>query len=485
MRDHGRMHDDRIHKKPDAESAPPEASRNRRVPTTGVVLGDGTLLELVYDEPSNTTRLVCADRGGSCSLADSAPHPDGRRYVPYSPNNNLIRHRAVLLPSAPAEYDTVEALYEEVVAYLHRYIDLSPDFEDVAACYVLLTWVHDGFNELPYLRVRGDYGSGKTRFLLVVGSVCYKPFFASGASTVSPIFHTLDAFGGTLVLDEADFRFSDERAEVVKVLNNGNVRGIPVLRTEMTPRQEFNPRAFSVFGPKVVASRGEYQDRALESRFLTERMGGRHPRADIPINLPDAQAAEALALRNKLLLFRIRMRTRYSVDSTPSTADLEPRMQQIVRPLLAVAPHGPAQAAIANAARALQSDLVGDRTEAVEADVLAVIRDLLETDAAGGIAIRDIVKRYRERADQPRPELITPRWIGTIVRKRLGLATRKSHGVYRLDPTELAKIGYLCERYGLAIQPRQPSSKGGDLGDFGDVEKVSAPSFPNDTPPMR
>ena len=29
------------------------------------------------------------------------------------------------------------------------------------------------------------------------------------ASTVSPIFHILDAFGGTLVLDEADFRFSD------------------------------------------------------------------------------------------------------------------------------------------------------------------------------------------------------------------------------------------------------------------------------------
>jgi hypothetical protein len=36
--------------------------------------------------------------------------------------------------------------------------------------------------------------------------------------------HTLDAFRGTLIFDEADFRFSDERSEIVKILNNGNVR---------------------------------------------------------------------------------------------------------------------------------------------------------------------------------------------------------------------------------------------------------------------
>src|SRR5919204_69092 len=81
---------------------------------------------------------------------------------------------------------------------------------------------------------------------------CYKAFFASGASTVSPIFHTLDAFRGTLVVDEGDFRFSDEKADIVKILNNGNVRGIPVLRTLVTPQGEFNPKAFHVFGPKLV-----------------------------------------------------------------------------------------------------------------------------------------------------------------------------------------------------------------------------------------
>ena len=78
-------------------------------------------------------------------------------------------------------------------------------------------------------------GSRKTRALIALGSVAYKGFFASGASTVSPIFRTLDSFGGTLVLDEADLRFSDKTADLVKILNNGTVRGLPVLRT-LTPK---------------------------------------------------------------------------------------------------------------------------------------------------------------------------------------------------------------------------------------------------------
>ena len=158
-------------------------------------------------------------------------------------------------------------------------MDFGQSFENVGTHYVLLTWLYDAFNELPYLRLRGDYGSGKTRALLTIGSLCYKGFFASGASTVSPIFHTLDAFRGTLIFDEADFRFSDERAEIVKILNNGNVSGLPVLRTMMNRQREFNPQAFQVFGPKIVATRGRYDDKGLESRFLTEEMGSRRLRS--------------------------------------------------------------------------------------------------------------------------------------------------------------------------------------------------------------
>ena len=144
----------------------------------------------------------------------------------------------------------------EIQAYIHRYVDLSPQFERIASYYVLFSWLYDSFNELPYLRVRGDYGSGKTRFLLVVGSLCYKPVFTTGASTVSPIFHILDAFRGTLIIDEGDFRWSDDKAEIVKILNNGNISGIAGLAIGGVPYRRVQPACLSGIRPEDCRHEG-------------------------------------------------------------------------------------------------------------------------------------------------------------------------------------------------------------------------------------
>ena len=173
------------------------------------------MLELIF-RPDLHRTLLAMYSAGRWTLLDKFDLEDDARLVPFSPGNNLIRNYAVLLPSEPTIYGSEAQLLSDIQGFIYRYVDFDAAFEKVATYYVLLTWLYDAFNELPYLRLRGDYGSGKTRALLVLGSLCYKSFFASGASTVSPIFHTLDAFRGTLIFDEADFRFSDERAEVVK-----------------------------------------------------------------------------------------------------------------------------------------------------------------------------------------------------------------------------------------------------------------------------
>src|ERR1700675_4191247 len=243
-------------------------------------------------QPKQRRTLFVIYNAGRWTLQDAIDLGSDARLVPFSPNNNLIKNEVVLLPSEPMIYGSEEKLVAAIQQFIHRHVDLDASFEKVATYYVLLTWLYDAFNELPYLRFRGDYGTGKTRALLILGSLCYKGFFRRGASTGSPIFHTLDAFRGTLIFDEADFRFSDEKAQIVKILNNGNVRGLPVLRTMMNRQREFRSEAFHVFGPKIVATRGTYEDKALESRFITEEMGARQLRTDIPINLPDAFAEE-------------------------------------------------------------------------------------------------------------------------------------------------------------------------------------------------
>jgi hypothetical protein len=45
--------------------------------------------------------------------------------------------------------------------------------------------------------------------------------------------------------------------------------------------------------------------------------------------------------------------------------------------------------------------------------------------------------------------LITPRYVGQIIRKRLRIATYRTHGVYVVPVTERDKVLFLAERYGV------------------------------------
>jgi hypothetical protein len=418
------------------------------VPTASAILEDGTMIELIF-RPDIRRTLLAIYSAGRWTLQEKVDLAGDTRLVPFSPGNNLIKNEAVLLPSEPKIYGSEAELLSEIQQFIHRYVDFDSAFEKVATYYVLLSWLYDAFNELPYLRLRGDYGSGKTRALLILGSLCYKGFFASGASTVSPIFHTLDAFRGTLIFDEADFRFSDERAEVVKILNNGNVRGLPVLRTMMNRQREFNPQAFQVFGPKIVATRGSYEDKGLESRFITAQMGSRELRSDIPINLPESFKEEARELRNKLLLYRFHRRGGVSLDESLVDPKLEPRVNQILLPLLSIVSDEGLRSELRSVALEAQRGIVADRGLLAEAQVLEIVVELMASLNRPVVPVGEIaaglIERYGTEYDRP----ITSRWVGSILRKRLNVQTYKSHGVYVVPVTERSKIDLLCRRYGV------------------------------------
>lgn len=410
-------------------------------------LADGTMVESIQDE-SGSTRFAILDHG-HLRVVDDWEH-EGIRYVPIKSTHNLLKHGAIKLPGAPVACGSHAELLDEIEAYSRRYVSLSDTFARVAAAYVLLTWVHDAFNELPYLRFRGDYGSGKTRALIVFGSVCYKGFFASGASTVSPIFHTLDAFKGTLIFDEADFRFTDEKAELVKILNNGNVKGFSVLRTQVTASKEFEPRAFSVFGPKIVGMRGAYEDKALESRFLTAEMSGQRLGADIPISLPAEQEREARELRSKLLMYRLCQRNKTVID--PSLADpfLEPRMNQVLLPLLSVAPTPEVQRAIRGYADQVQETAISDRLNSTEGQLLSVIAAALASGAKGSLPLKTIVTAFTDHFGGEYDRPITHRFLGGVLRNRLGLPLYKTAGVVAVSLKDMARIEALLARYGIS-----------------------------------
>lgn len=420
-------------------------------PTVSRVLADGTLIDLVFNAGAGTTGLAICPTDGNPSIVDQFVMADGEVLVPYTASNNLLSSGCVLLPSQLGEMGSKAGLLADLKAFIHRYVSLSPVFEDIAAHYVLLSWVHDGFNEVPYLRLAGDYGSGKTRALLVLGSLAYKGFFASGASTVSPIFHVLHEFGGTLVLDEADLRFSDTTADLVKILNNGTMKGLPVLRTMTNRYRELNPQAFRVFGPKIVAMRQNFQDEALESRFLTEDMNACALREDIPIHLPDAMKVEALALRNRLLAWRFAMRHRVGIDPARSIAGLSPRGNQMALPLLSLMDDPALRDVVATRLANVEARASARRASLPHVAMTGVLDRLFRESVQ--VPVAQVAEAFNREQGLPLPV----RSVGHIIRRDLGLATTKSRGIYVVPASERPKVTELAARYAPSTQQQAPS----------------------------
>jgi len=187
----------------------------------------------------------------------------------------------------------------------------------------------------------------------------------------------------------------------------------------------------------------------LESRFITEEMGQYRLRDDIPINLPSTYKEEALHLRNKLLLFRFRNLRKQQAAEALVDRSVEPRLNQIFVPLLSIIEDTGAREGLRDLIRRYNRELIADRGMDMEAHILEVIRDLMESSEDGRIAIKDITGMFAARHEEEYDKKITPKWIGSVIRKRLHLKTQKSHGAFVIAPTEKPKLDRLYERFGI------------------------------------
>jgi hypothetical protein len=105
-------------------------------PTTSAILDDGSLVELVF-QPGQRSTCLAVYSAGRWTMQEDVDLDGVTRLVPFSPENNLIKNDAVLLSSEPRIYGTEEQLVSDVQQFIHRYVDLSPIFEQVATYYLM------------------------------------------------------------------------------------------------------------------------------------------------------------------------------------------------------------------------------------------------------------------------------------------------------------------------------------------------------------
>lgn len=416
------------------------------------------LCELVFDPSEPNTRFATI-QSGTIKYLESLPIKSGTIY-PLNASDDALRKGFIKLASEALPYESDYLLYEEIRHFIADYVDVPPTFLSVAAVYVMLSWLYDDFQVIPYLRVIGAFGSGKSRFLDVMGAISYKSISASGAASSASIFRLIDQYRGTLVIDEADFKNSEASSDITKILNNGFTVGYPVTRAEAKDKGGYDLKSYEVFGPKIVATRKRYDDEALESRCLTQYLiPKQNPKA--PIHLPQKFYRKSLKIRNMLLSFRLKYYGHITVDDSVSNELRFPRTRQATLALTSVAlllNNDDVVGEILRFAKSLEKELVENQVVSVEAEILICLVKLLRDAKEKPIKLYmlDIASEYQRRfgtsdpalKDGPQYELISAKKVGGII-TRLGLKKdRDGKGIY-VKKSQRKIILLLAERYGI------------------------------------
>lgn len=300
------------------------------------VIYNDTLYEQVYQPDRNRSYYVGWDEKRNEPIPMEQLEFGNRKYLPI--HDELLQKNVVILPTEPIDYDNEEELEIEIRAFIKTWLDVSEEHLQKATWYTFLSRLTDKINTIPYLRALGDYGTGKTRYLDVIGGICYKPMFIGGAVRSAPIYRVIDLWRGTAIFDEFTLKKTDETEDIIQILNNGYQKNKPVLRCKDGNYDKVIP--FDPFCPKVLATRNRFYDKALESRCITEIMTTTS-RSSIPIDLTESFFKQRQEIQNKLLMYRFKNWNKVDTDETLNIdfGNILPRIKQSLTPFTILFSH--------------------------------------------------------------------------------------------------------------------------------------------------
>lgn len=369
---------------------------------------------------------------------------EDRIYIPDT-GDELIIGNIIKIPKYAQKYGSNFHLKEDLREYLNKYVDIQDDLDrEIVITYILLTWVYDRFSAIPYLRIIGDYGTGKSRLLKVL-NVCYRSLYTSGMASAAPIFRLIHGYGCTLIIDEAEFSNKLDRNDDIKeILRFGKDSDGVVLRCDPTT---FYVKGFKVFGPKILGSRRTTGDDALESRVISIRMQETKSK-DIPLFLDkDEFEAHSQRIRSKLLQYRLQ--NYFEINPLAYKDHIEnevsKRLSEMIAPLICIRKNDRdfIDQLLAKT-RERQKDMLEDKSMSLDAEILKVIYDLHFVYHDNNPLVQDVTHKINCRTNKN----YASRFIGSIIRDNFKLTTRHTHGGNAVIYEE-GKILKLIKEYNL------------------------------------
>ncbi len=160
-----------------------------------------------------------------------------------------------------------DALLDNIVLVVRRYLVLPPNGAEAIALWVVAAHAFDCFQISPRLHIRSpEKRCGKTVLLDVLECLTLRSIRTENVTT-AVLFRLVDGYQPTLLIDEVD-SFLKDNEELRGALNAGHRRGGQMLRCE---GDNHEVRAFKTFAPVALAGIGRLPG-TLEDRSITIEM---------------------------------------------------------------------------------------------------------------------------------------------------------------------------------------------------------------------
>ena len=195
-------------------------------------------------------------------------------------------------------------LFNKVEKFIKRYVVLQDNAEyKLLSLWIMGSYIFRIFHYYPYIHLRAEKRSGKTRLLEVLEVLCFNGQLSLN-HTEATIFRTIETAQPTMLLDEVE-NYGHKDKEIMgaqmAILRAGFSKSGSVPRC--APKSH-EVKYFHCYSPKAFAGIEEIED-VLRDRVITIKMQRKLPEENTERWNPDKKMVEIKALRDDLYLFAL------------------------------------------------------------------------------------------------------------------------------------------------------------------------------------
>lgn len=307
-----------------------------------------------------------------------------------------------------------------------QYIDLPDNrLYDFLTLWNIGTYFFPLFNTYPYVYVGGVSQSGKSKLLTLCSCICFNSIPSANMSTAC-IYRLIQNARCSLFIDETEQLSNRHRAgEFRNILLCGYRRGQNTYRNIRTLDGNYEPRAFEVYSPKMIANIEGLED-VLASRCITIIMQ-RSLNEEITNREVDINDAVWQDIKDSLYLFLMEnwREVKQTYTELENATPLRNRDWELWKPILSLARFFGEEIFEAMKDLAIENT-EENRMEHLDTDETVLVEVLLSMVTEDDFySLRDIRNRIRLHLDDG--NWFSERRIGNLLR-RLGFSERRRTG---------------------------------------------------------